>query len=223
MLTYCTLEIIQHIHHAAKSCIFEDSIKGAQKRIMQLCWRTKDAGIRKLAVNKQNIMSNLLKHIEILNKIFIDEIINAIIDDFDWLVDIGISKSEINNKELIKDYITIYLSNSENKEKIDLLLRYVISDFLMDNNRIPLIRHHVSADSYDSTSALFVLKCSDLYFCYLAKDVIESNITEDPELFCRNSAKSIIDFYLLQKDGLDDEYWEDSDTINSLELNFNFL
>ena len=168
-------------------------------------------------------MSNLLQHIEISNKKFINEIINSIIDECDWLVDIGISKSELNNKDLIKDYIIKYLSNSENKEKIDLLLRYVISDFLMDNDKIPLIRHHVSADSYGSTSALFVLKCSDLYFCYLAKDVIESNITEDPESFCRDSAKSIIDFYLLEKEGLDDEYWEDSDTSNSLELNFNFL
>ena len=168
-------------------------------------------------------MSNLLQHIEIINKTFIDEIVNAIIDDFVRLVDLGISKSDINNKEFIKDYVIKFLSNSENKEKIDLLLKYIITDFLMDNDRIPLIRHRVSADSYDSTSALFVFKSSDLYFCYLAKDVIENEITEDPELFCRNSAKSIIDFYLLEKEGLDDDYWEDSDTINSLELNFNFL
>ena len=168
-------------------------------------------------------MSNLLEYIEVLNKTFCNEIINAIIDDYDWLVDIGISKSELNNEKLKKEYIIKYLSSQENKEKIDLLLRYVIADFLMDDDRIPLIKHCVSADSYGSTSALFVFKCSDLYFCYLANDKIESNITKDPEVFCYDSAKSIINLYLIEKKNLDDEYWENSDVINSLEFNYNFI
>ena len=46
-------------------------------------------------------MSKLLRHIEETNKAFLNEIINAIKDDNDWLINLGISESELNNNIFI--------------------------------------------------------------------------------------------------------------------------
>jgi hypothetical protein len=167
-------------------------------------------------------MSNLLRHIKDTNKAFINEIINAIKDDNDWLVNLGISDAELNKNELITDLISKYLYNTENLKTIDLLLRYVITDFLDDDDHIPLIKHVVSADSHGRKSALFVFKCSDLYFCYFTGNEIETLITKHPEDFCWKAAKSIIDFYEIEKKGLKDEWFNNSDAYNELILNFNF-
>lgn len=167
-------------------------------------------------------MSNLLRHIEVTNKEFINKIINAIENDNDWLNNLGLSESELNKNILIPDFISKYLSNPENLKTIDLLLKYVITDFLQDDDHIPLIRHDVDADVYGRKSALFVFKCADLYFCYFTGDEMESLITENPEAFCRKAAKSIIEFYEIEKESLEDEWFNDSDTTNELTLNFNF-
>ncbi len=167
-------------------------------------------------------MNNLLRHIEDTNKAFINEIINAIKDDKDWLINLGITECELNKNILIPDFISKHLSNPENFKTIDLLLKYVITDFLDENDNIPLIKHVLSADGYGRKSALFVFKCSDLYFCYFIGDEMETLITENPEAFCRKAAKSIIEFYEIEKESLEDEFFNDSDTTNELTLNFNF-
>ena len=168
-------------------------------------------------------MSNLLRYIEDSNKAFINEIIDAIKNDKEWLINLGISENELKNNELIPDFIDNYLSNRENLITIDLLLKYIIDDFLYDNDSIPLIKHVVSADSYGSESALFVFKCSDLYFCYFTGESKESKITEDPEAFCWNVANTIIDFYEVEKESLEDDWFDDSEVYNELKLNFNFI
>jgi hypothetical protein len=167
-------------------------------------------------------MSNLLRHIEDTNKAFINEIINAIKDDNDWLINLGISESELNKNILIPDFISKYLSNPENLKTIDLLLKYVITDFLDDDDHIPLIKHVVSANSYGRKSALFVFKCYDLYFCYFTGEKMETLITENPEAFCWVAAKSIIDFHEIEKESLEDDWFSDSDAYTELTLNFDF-
>jgi len=167
-------------------------------------------------------MSNLLQHIEDTNKSFISQIINAIKDDNDWLINLGISESDLSKNILIQDSISKFISNPENLKKIDLLLKYVITDFLDDDDHIPLIKHVVSAESYGKKSALFVFKCSDLYFCYFTGEEMETLITENPEAFCWEAAKSIIEFYEIEKESLEDDWFNDSHPYNELTLNFNF-
>jgi hypothetical protein len=167
-------------------------------------------------------MSKLLRHIEETNKAFLNEIINAIKDDNDWLINLGISESELNNNIFITDFISKYLSTPENIKTIDLLLKYVITDFLYDDDNITLIKHVVSANSYLRKSALFVFKCSDLYFCYFTGEEMKNLITENPEAFCWEAAKSIIDFYEIEKESLEDDWFNDSDAYNVLTPNFNF-
>ena len=51
---------------------------------------------------------------------------------------------------------------------------------------------------------------------------METLITEKPENFCWEAAKSIIDYYEFEKESLEDDWFNDSDTYNELILNFNF-
>jgi hypothetical protein len=168
-------------------------------------------------------MSNLLRYIEGTNESFRKKIIDFIKDDSEWLINLGLSENELKNNELISEYLEIYLSNQENLITIDLLLKYIIANFLCDDDEIPLIKHVVSADSYGSKSALFVFKCSDLYFCYFTGESKENKITEDPEAFCWYVAKTIIDFYEVEKESLEDDWFDDSEVYNELKLNFNFI
>lgn len=167
-------------------------------------------------------MSNLLRHKEVTNNAFTNKIINAIKDDKDWLFSIGISENELNKKEIIPDFIKNHITNPENIKTIDLLLKYVLTDCLNDDDSIPLIKHLISADSYSGEYALFVFKCGDLYFCYFLGEEIETLITKKPEDFCWASAKTIIDNYKMEKENLKDDWFNDSNNYNTLNLNFDF-
>lgn len=165
-------------------------------------------------------MNDLLKHIENTNKEFSNKIINAIKDDENWLKKIGLTENGLDEKE-ISDFIRIYISNPTNFIKIDQLLIYIITEHLSDDDKIPLIKHSISADDYGRESALFVFKCSDLYFCYYSGEDSEKLITKEPESFCWRVAKSIIDYYKMEEENLADNDWF-SDSFNRLRLNFNF-
>ena len=167
-------------------------------------------------------MSKILNHIKEINNTFLDKIINVIKDDNEWLIKLCISESELHKRKLITDLISKYLSNPENLKTIDMLLRYVISDFLDDDDHLPLIKHVVSADGYGRKSALFVFKCSELYFCYFTGDEIKTLITSEPEAFCWEAAKSILAIYETEKESLKDDWFNDSNTYNELTLNYNF-
>tara|TARA_B110000046_G_C12817756_1_gene324033 strand:+ start:172 stop:684 length:513 start_codon:yes stop_codon:yes gene_type:complete len=167
-------------------------------------------------------MCDLLNYIKETNKEFTNKIINFIKDDKDWLIAIGISESQLTNKKLIPDLIGKKISNPANKTSIDLLLKYVITEYLYDDDEIPLIKHVVGADSYGRTSTLFVFKCSELYFCYSYEENLKTLITEDPEAFCWESASSIKEYYKIEKENLRDDFFKDTDSYNDLQLNFDF-
>jgi hypothetical protein len=167
-------------------------------------------------------MSDLLMHLEIQNKEFVNKIIAIVKDDKKWLTKIGISKSEAENKKSVPNLIEQQISIPANRKSIDLLLRFLISEYLIDDDKIPLIKHVVSAESYTRKSALFVFKCAQLYFCYFYYDSIESQITEDPEAFCWETAATILENYEIETENLSDEWFADSDTYNELNFNFNF-
>ena len=167
-------------------------------------------------------MSKLLEYIEDINQVFIKKIIDNVRVDKEWLVNLGISESELDKKNLIPSLISKQISNPANKVSIDLLLKYVISEYLYDDDELPLIKHYVSADSFTRRNALYVFKCSELYFCYAYQEKLESLITEEPEAFCWDVAVSIIEYYEMEKENLSDEFFKDSDTTNDLRLNFNF-
>ncbi|MBK5208741.1 MAG: hypothetical protein JJE44_04455 [Flavobacteriaceae bacterium] len=69
-------------------------------------------------------MSDLLKHIEGTNKVLTNNIIDIIRDDKDWLIDLGISESELKNKESSSNLIRKKISIPANWKSIDLLLQY---------------------------------------------------------------------------------------------------
>jgi hypothetical protein len=166
-------------------------------------------------------MSNLLRYIEESNERFMDKIVVLIKDDQEWLETLGIAGNEKGTK--IKAAIRKQLSNPDNSNLIDSLLKYVIHEYQSELDQIALITHYVSADSYGQHSALFVFKCSNLYFCHSTGVDSKSMITKDPEDFCRNAAKTIIDYFELEKENLRDEWFENSDVTNELTVNFDFL
>lgn len=166
-------------------------------------------------------MSNLLKYIEQNNDAFVKEVIKIIKNDNDWLSKLGISESSI-NENLIIAVIKKEILNSENKLVIDELLKYVIADYLIDGDSIPLIKHEVTAGGFGRKSALFVFKCANLYFCYYFGEKLVSLITEQPEEFCFDSAKSIMDYYEFEKSNLEDEWFDETDCDNDLQCNFDF-
>jgi hypothetical protein len=166
-------------------------------------------------------MSKLLRHIEKSNEPFIEKIISIIIDDEEWIEALGITEDDLKKTE-ITAAIRNQLLNTEKAQAIESLLAYIISDHILDDTKIPLITHHVSAEVYTQTSALFVFKCSNLYFCHSIGFETTSIITKDPEDFCRTAAKTIIDYFELEKENLSDEWFEDSDVTNELTVNFDF-
>lgn len=165
-------------------------------------------------------MSDLLKYIEDSNNFFLDKIINVIKDDENCFKNIGLQVNGLDEKET-SNFIRMYISNPANIDKIDQLLNYIITEHLYDDDKIPLIKHSISADDYGRQSALFVFKCSDLYFCYYSGEDSEKLITKEPESFCWRVAKSIIDDYKIDVENLEDNDWF-SDSFNDLRLNFNF-
>ena len=166
-------------------------------------------------------MSNLLRYIEESNERFLNKIISIVLDDRKWLEKLGIAAKEVNG-EKIKIAIRKQLSNPDNSNMIDSLLKYVIEEYKSEMDQIALIAHYISADSYGQHSALFVFKCANLYFCYSTGVDSKIIITKDPEDFCRNTAKTIIDYFELEKENLSDEWFEDSDVTNELTVNFDF-
>ena len=166
-------------------------------------------------------MSKLLKYIEQNNDTFVKEVIKIIKNDKDWLAKLGISESS-GNENLKIPAIKKEISNPENKLVIDELLKYVIADYLIECDSIPLIKHEVSAGGYGRKSGLFVFKCDNLYFCYYLGEKLVSLITEQPEEFCFDAAKSIKNHYKLEESNLDDEWFEGTDFDNDLQCNFQF-
>ena len=168
-------------------------------------------------------MNGLLDYIENNNEVFIDIIIDILKDDKDLLIEIGVSESETKQKKIIPSLIREIITNPENKESIDELIKLLITDYdLGDYEKVPLIIHEVSADAYSAKRSLYVYKCSELYFCYFIDEQMETLITEDPEEFCFQAAYSIIDSYELEIGNLDDEWFKESDTSNELLQNFEF-
>lgn len=110
-------------------------------------------------------MSDLLKYIGDSNNFFLDKIINVIKDDENCLKNIGLQVNGLDEKET-SNFIRMYISNPANIDKIDQLLNYIITEHLYDDDDTPLLKHSISADDYGRESALFVFKCSDLFFCY---------------------------------------------------------
>jgi hypothetical protein len=171
-----------------------------------------------MALNKDHLKVHVTRY----NELFTNKIIEIIKDDVYWLGKLGVKKADIKIDESISEIIKTKLSNPANKESIDLILKYVIGDYLMEDDELPLIKHVVSADSHWQLSSLFVFKCSELYFCYSNGVKTETLITEEPEAFCWETAGSIIDYYEMEKENLKDEWFKESDSYNELQQNFNF-
>ena len=174
------------------------------------------------AFTTKKTMTKLLQYIEDKNEAYIDKIIDSIKDEKDWLLDLGIPESALDNSEQIPSLIRRQISNPSYQVQIDALFKYLITDYFYDVDEIPLIKHYVSADAYTSISALYVFKCAGLYFCYATGEDSQTLITKEPEDFCRNIASGIMNMYEIEEENLQDEYFKDTDPYNDLNMNFDF-
>ena len=169
-------------------------------------------------------MSDLIEYISEVNERFKSKIIDALLEDPEYLLEHGITENEIKEKNNIPELIKSKIFSSTNKLSIDAVLKYVISEHLYDDDELPLISHYCSADSYTSSSALYVFKFMELYFCYarVDGDFDASIITEEPDSFCYDIALGIIDHYEMEKENLNDEWFKDSNPTNEISMNFKF-
>lgn len=161
-------------------------------------------------------MSDLLDYIETNNTRFINEIEKLVLNDEYAQELVGISQS--NSEATKKDAIQAFISNPDNIKNIDKLLRYLISEYLYDNDQVCLIRLYVSADGYTKTNALYVYQCKDLFFCYFLNDEIKSIITDNPTVFCYECAREIKATYESEKEN--EGYFESFEL--ALVSNFDF-
>lgn len=169
-----------------------------------------------------NNSKELIEHIEASTKTITAKIINLIKEDDDRLEKLDIHKGEIPVGSSVSKMIQQKLSSLENKEAIDALLKYVIGDYLIDDDSLPLFHHYVSADSYSKQSALFVFQCSDQFFCYFYGDELTSTITNNPIDFCLQAALEVMQNFEFEEANLEDDWFEDSEPSNELSWNFNF-
>ena len=161
-------------------------------------------------------MSDLLNYIETNNSYFINEFTKLVLNDEYAQELVGISQS--NSEATKKDAIQAFISNPDNIKSINTLLRYLISEYMYDNDQVCLIRLYVSADGYTKTNALYVYQCKDLFFCYFLDDEIKSIITDKPTDFCYECAREIKATYESEKEN--EGYFESFELV--LVSNFDF-
>lgn len=169
-----------------------------------------------------NLREKFLTHIAVTTKLITSEIIKLIENDEYWLGILGIQVAKSTSGISVSDLVKIKLKNPENIDSIDNLLKYVIGDYLIDNDDFHLIKHESSVDSHWQRNALFVFKCENEYLCYHYGNALEVVITDNPVEFCRKAAEEIESNYKLEEENLKDDYFKDSDHYNDLNWNFNF-
>ena len=158
--------------------------------------------------------SDFFKYIKTSSKQITAYITEHIVGDEYWLNQLGVS---ISNDE-VEDIIKSKLNDLSNNQVIGSLLKYIFTDYLIDDDNFPIFSHYVSCDSYTSKRALFVYQCSNQYFCYYFGEELEVIVTENPMNFCIESMKDTIDYFDLEQENIKDNYFTDS----SNELHWNF-
>jgi hypothetical protein len=161
-------------------------------------------------------MSDLLNYIEAYNIRFINEITKLALNDEYAQELVGVDQG--NSVSTKKETIQAFISNPDNIKSIDKLLRYFISEYLYDNDKVCLIRLYVSAEAHTKTSALYVYRCKDIYFCYFLDDEIKSIITNNPTDFCYECVRDIKATYESEKEN--EGYFESFEL--TLVSNFDF-
>ena len=173
-----------------------------------------------MTINKDQLKA----HISTSNDLFTNEIIEIIKDDVYWLGKLGIKEADIKIDQSISEIIKTKLSDPENKESIDLILKYVIGNHLLDDYEIPIARIEYSDLAFISVNAFYIFKCANLYFCYYfmghgqhsTVPDLESKtlITKDPLNFSQNVITEIYKEYISLQSNLDtihsfeDDTWE---------------
>jgi hypothetical protein len=161
-------------------------------------------------------MPELLNYIEANNNHFINEITKLVLNDEYAQELVGFNQG--NSTLIKKDAIHTFISTPNNIKSIDTLLRYIISEYLYDNDQVCLIRLYVSADTYTKTCGLYVYQCKDIYFCYFLDDEIKSIITNNPTDFCYECVRDIKATYESEKEN--EGYFESFEL--TLVSNFDF-
>ena len=161
-------------------------------------------------------MSDLLNYIEANNIRFINEITKLALNDEYAQELVGVDQG--NSVSTKKETILAFISNPDNIKSIDTLLRYFISEYLYDNDKVCLIRLYVSEEAHTKTSALYVYRCKDIYFCYFLDDEIKSIITNNPTDFCYECVRDIKATYESEKEN--EGYFESFEL--TLVSNFDF-
>lgn len=167
-------------------------------------------------------MNNLKKHIRKHSKNNFDKIVEILVEESHLIVQLGISMAEIEDKDRLPGLICEMMAKESNRDTTDEMLQYLISEYLIEDDEMPLIKHWVSADNYSKTTALFVFQFGELFICCSYNDEAHTTITADPEMFCEESIQDIMANYELEKENLQDDWFAESNPTNELIVNFDF-
>ena len=150
-----------------------------------------------MTINKGEFIAYITKS----NDLFTNKIIEIIKDDAYWLGELGIQEADIKIDKSISEIIKTKLSDPENKEAIDMVLKHVIGNHLLDyddenddsnDDEIPIVKIEYRDLAFKSVNAFYVFKCKHLYFCYYFlglnyKDLeLKTLITKNALNFCQN-------------------------------------
>lgn len=175
--------------------------------------------------------SQLNSHVTQYNGLFISEIVNVIKDNVYWLGKLGITEADIKIDESISEIVKLKLNDPENKEIIDLILQYVISDHLLNwDEQIPLAQFTYSDFINTYEFAFYIFKCKTLYFCYYFETdtKTETLITKTPLSFCQDIIRKMykeyrsLQYNLERMDATDDEDWEEMTESGQIRLEANW-
>ena len=149
-----------------------------------------------------------------------NKIIEIIENDKLWLNELGILNSNKVELTNLKQSIFLKLEDAENYDRTDRIIQYVLNDYILgEDDKHSIFYSFCNTDSYSRRSALYVFKFSDIFFCYYLPE--RSLITNNPIPFCKDSIKNEMELFEIEKENMEDEFFEDSDF--RVELNWNII
>jgi hypothetical protein len=166
-------------------------------------------------INK-TLQENLYNFIDESTVFIKNKIVEIIENDDDWLKELGILNSEKDEKTNLKELILLKLEDVENNKRNKKIIKYVLNDYVLgEDDKHCIFYGTCDADSFSRNSALYVFKFHNKFFCYYLPE--RFSITSNPLPFCKKAIRDEIDYYELEKENMEEGYFEEF----RIELNWN--
>lgn len=144
-----------------------------------------------------------------------EKIVEYVLENEQFLTELGLDEINNDNSTILES-----LEFDSNKNVVKEIIELIIEeDFIEEENNHCLFYGNYTADSYTRNSALYVFKFGANFFCHYYPE--SSCITENPEEFCKNSILAEKNYFEIEKENSEDEYFEDSEIVCELKVNFN--